>query len=193
MPRFPLTRDEMHHYEESARSLRVRAGVGFYEPFDPLAFLAELGVVLEYPDQMTTLSQELAESIGELDAKEWSGMGRVLPNGKLYVVLNRSQTLERVRVTLLEEVAHHYHGHTPVGLGPLGRAEYHPDQEREAKFTAAAALLPSKVVAQAVYRGDSAAVIAKAYGASVELVEMRIKTLNLWDHYGHDDTAQAAA
>jgi hypothetical protein len=193
MPKSPLTRNEMHHYEQSARSLRTRAGVGPHEPFDPLAFLSELGVVLQYPDEVTVLPQELATSIGELDAKEWSGMGRELPTGELYVVLNRNQTLERARVTLLEEVAHQYQGHTPVGLGPLGRAEYRPDQEREAKFTAAAALLPSRVVAQAVYRGDSAAVIAKAYGSSVELVEMRIKTLNLWDHYGHDDTAQAAA
>lgn len=183
----------MHHYEESARSLRAQAGVGPYEPFDPLTFLAELGVVLEYPDEMTILPQTLAESIAQLDAKKWSGMGLVLPSGKLYVVLNRSQTLERARATLLEEVAHQFHGHTLVGLSAGGRTEYHPEQEREAKFTAAAALLPSKVVAQAVYRGDSATVIAKTYGASVELAEMRIKTLNLWNHYGQGGADKAAA
>lgn len=178
---------------KSARSLRARADVEPFEPFDPLTKLLQLGVVLEYPDEMTTLPQALAASIGELDATRWSGMGRELPTGKLYVVLNRNQTLERARVTLLEEVAHQFHGHTPVSLGPLGRAEYHPAEEKEARFTAAAALLPSKIVARAVRRGDSAADIATAYGASVELAEMRIKTLNLWGYYGNDDAARVAA
>ncbi len=128
-----------------------------------------------------------------LDAKQWSGMGNALPTGELLVVLNRHQTPERARVTLLEEVAHHYHRHTPVSIGPGGRAEYYTEEEQEAKFTAAATLLPSKEIAKAVYRGDSAASIASKYGASVELVEMRIKTLNLWDHYQQGDDMEAAA
>ena len=191
MPR--LTKKTMHYCEESARSLRAQAGVGPYEPFDPLTKLPQLGVILEYPDEASVLPADALAEISELGAKEWSGMGYELPTGKLYVMLNRNQTLERARVTLLEEVAHQFHGHTPVGLGPGGRAQYRPEEEQEARFTAAAALLPSKIVARAVRRGESAAAIATAYGASVELAEMRIKTLNLWGYYGNDDAARVAA
>ena len=193
MPKPQLSQDIMHHYEESARSLRAKAGVGPYEPFDPLTLRNELGVVLKYPDELANLPEELLAEMNRLDAKQWSGMGNELPTGKLLVVLNRKQTPERARVTLLEEVAHHYHGHTPVSIGPGGRAEYYPEEEQEAKFTAAAALLPSKEVAKAVYRGDRAAYIASKYGASVELVEMRIKTLNLWDYYQQGDDMEVAA
>jgi hypothetical protein len=180
----------MHHYEESARSLRARAGIGFYEPFDSLRLAPQLDVILKYPDELGILPEDLLAEIGNLNAKEWSGMGREMPSGKLLVVLNRNQTLERARVTLLEEVAHHYHKHTPVGIGSDGRAQYHPEEEQEAKFTAAAALLPSKEVAKAVYRGDAAENLARMFGASVELVEMRIKTLNLWEYYQQREIAE---
>lgn len=193
MPKPQLTKDIMHHYEKSARSLRAKAGVKPCEPFDPLTSLAELGVMLKYPDELTNLPKELLIEMNSLDAKEWSGMGNELPTGKLLVVLNRHQTPERARVTLLEEVAHHFHGHTPVSIGPGGRAQYYPQEEQESKFTAAAALLPSKEIAKAVYRGESATYIASKYGASVELVEMRIKTLNLWDYYQQGDDMAAAA
>ncbi len=121
MPKPQLTQDIMHHFEESARALRAKAGVGPYEPFDPFSLLAELGVVLKYPDELTNLPEALLTEMNSLDAKAWSGMGNELPTGKLLVVLNRHQTPERARVTLLEEVAHHYHGHIPVGIGLSGR------------------------------------------------------------------------
>ncbi len=59
MPKPHLTQDTMHHYEESARALRAKAGVGPYEPFDPLSLLAELGVVLKYPDELANLPEAL--------------------------------------------------------------------------------------------------------------------------------------
>ncbi len=182
MPKPNLTKREMHHYEESARILRARVGVNPYEPFDPLAMTSGFGALLKYPDELKGLPKAFLAGIQALDAKEWSGISNKLSNGKLFVVLNRHQTLERARVTFLEEVAHEYYGHTPVEIGPDGRKQYHSEQEKEAKFTAAAALLPSKAVALAVYRGESAEQIAKTYGASTELAEMRIKTLNLWEH-----------
>lgn len=54
--------------------------------------------------------------------------------------------------------------------------------EQEAYWTAAAALLPSKAVAMAVYRGETADDLAVRYSVSSELAEMRIKTLGLWSH-----------
>jgi hypothetical protein len=192
MPKPQLTKKVMQQYEESARALRARAGIGPYEPFDPLALAPQLGVLLKYPDEAGILPAELLAEIGELNAKEWSGISRELPTGKLFVILNRNQTLERARVTLLEEVAHQYHGHTPVCIGTGGRAQYIAEEEQEAKFTAAAALLPSREIAKAVYQSVAATYIARSFGASVELVEMRIKTLNLWEHYRLQELTEAA-
>lgn len=41
-------------------------------------------------------------------------------------------------------------------------------------------LLPAVVIAKAVFRGESLTDLAHAYGASLELVEMRVKVLGLW-------------
>lgn len=64
--------------------------------------------------------------------------------------------------------------------------EYDEETEKEAYWTAAAALLPKKVVAMAVYNEVPASQLAARYGTSRELVEMRIKLLKLWSHYKND-------
>lgn len=50
-------------------------------------------------------------------------------------------------------------------------------------YFAAAALLPEAAVRTAVDACESAAQIAERFGASVELVEYRIKRLGLWHTY----------
>lgn len=110
MPKPQLTKEKIHHYEESARALRTRVGVGPYEPFDPLVFLPKLGVVLKYPDEVSDLPEDLLTEIRGLDAKEWSGMAKPLPKGKLFVILNRNQTLERKGISTANKcrvVLHH--------------------------------------------------------------------------------------
>jgi len=181
------TRDYMRKIEEQAMSLRRRAGIGPLDPLDPRLLAYELRLQFVQFKALAGLRTEVIDSINAMDAREWSGMGKELPDGTLLVALNPNMTIERETVTIMEEVAHAHYGHKPVELhilaSGLTRRRYDEDSEREAYWTAGASLLPSKAVGLAVYRGQSAEDLAITYGTSVELAEMRIKTLRLWPHY----------
>jgi Zn-dependent peptidase ImmA (M78 family) len=164
-----LSFQQMQEYERAALRLRTQLNADPFDPIDPFALACEMGVVIRY-DQT-------------FDPKEWSGGGKVMPNGKLFVMLNGNATPERLNVTLLEEIAHYICEHIPTAIGPNGLGCYDEVQEREAKFIAAAALLPSVVIGQALWRTLDSSEVAAHYGASVQLFEMRVKTLHLWSRY----------
>lgn len=145
----PPTFDVMRHYEESAIQLRMLAGFALTEPIDPVGSAENFNVVLK-----------IAEN--DDDASVWSGSARPLSDGRLFVMLNANQTRERMNVTLLEEVAHLFYGHTPTAIGKIGRT-FDATQEQEAYWTAAAVLLPSVIVAKAVRHRQTAAALATQY------------------------------
>jgi Zn-dependent peptidase ImmA (M78 family) len=138
-------------------------------------------------EELAALSSEDRLRLTNLDARVWSGMCVPLPDGSFLAILHPQQTPERANVTLMEEVCHAYFGHKPSRLerqpNGLMKREYDEDAERQAYWTAGATLLPSEVVAKAVWRGQTAEELAAEYGTSTELAEMRIKTLGLWDEY----------
>ena len=175
----PITSALLQRFEFHSVAIRERAGVNRFAPFFPFNHLASLGVKVRYLDE----APQLDAVIQDMDAKEFSGWGRELPGGTLLVVLNRLQTQERRNVTLLEEISHRHHGHKPTYIGPLGRTDYSPADEQEAQFTAAAALLPAKIVAMGVYQKKNGRLLAASFGASEELYEQRVKTMGLWDLY----------
>lgn len=181
------TRAFMERLEAGAKQIRARAGVGQTGRFNPFASLGPLRLVVMRPTEIEALTGEQLARIHALDAKTWSGMARGMPDGQTLVLLNPNQTQERMNVTLLEEAAHVHYGHTPteIAVGPSGLPErtFDPGVEQQAYWTAGAALLPALDVAKAVYTGRLAETIGAAYGASRELVEMRIKTLGLWRPY----------
>ena len=173
--------------EGHAYALRQRAGVGATGPFDPFGALKPLGLVVLEPSHVAALTAEQVARIEALDAKTWSGGAQRLPDGRTLVMLNPNQTPERRNVTVLEEVAHVLLGHKPtrIFVGPSGlpEREYDAAVEQEAYWTAAAALLPALDVARAVWAGRPAAEVGAQFGASEELVAMRVKTLQLWAPY----------
>ncbi len=173
----------MRHIERHAAILRQQVDVGELGKFSPRALPDQLKIKIAYPDEIEALTPQVRQLLLSWDAKVWSGMGDTLPDGRLLIMLNPNQTSVRENVTIMEEVAHRYYGHEPSQLNKIGRGRYDEATEREAFWTAAAILLPSKVVGQAVWCGDSTDSLAAQYGTSVELVEMRIKTLNLWSLY----------
>jgi hypothetical protein len=178
------TRDLVNFAEEQAAILRQRAGVGPQDRLNPRALTQELGLVIAYPADIPGLTPDDYALVVGADPKTWSGMGGRLPDGRLLVLLHPSQTVERANVTIMEEVAHIHLGHRPTRLvtqrSGLEKREYNKADEDEAYWTAAAALLPSHVVAQAVWRRQPIEELAAAYGMSVECAEFRVKTLRLW-------------
>jgi Zn-dependent peptidase ImmA (M78 family) len=170
-----LTFQQMQQYERAALRLRGQLNADQFDSIDPFVLAQEMGIKIRYDNTF--------------DPQEWSGGGKVMPNGKLFVMLNSNATPERLNVTLLEEIAHFVCGHVPTAIGPEGLGDYDEAQEREAKFIAAAALLPSVVVGQALWRNLDSSAVAAQYGASVQLFEMRVKTLHLWSHYQRTELA----
>ena len=184
------TRAFMQGLEAEARKIRTQAGVGQTGRFDPFAALDALRLVVMRPSEVGALTPDQVSRIHEIDAKTWSGMAGGLPDGRTLVMLNPNQSQERMNVTLLEEAAHVHYGHAPteIAVGPSGLPErtFDPGVEQQAYWTAGAALLPALDVARAVYAGRPADEVGADYGASRELVEMRVKTLKLWAPYQHN-------
>jgi len=179
------------HVEHHARELRRRAGIGLDEPFDPRLLTHELKIRLADLDEIDGLSSEDRDLLSTIDARTWSGAGVPLPDGYTLVLLHPGQTRERATATIMEEVCHSYFGHAPTRLvtlpGGIVKREYRLEVEREAYWTGAAALLPSHIVARAVWRGDGVE-LASIYGVSTELVDFRIKILGLWWEHRKDLT-----
>lgn len=165
--------------EQSALDIRKQAQVASSERFEPTKAKKKLKFVIAKPEEVW----ELLGSANDEFLKRWSGASEELPDKRLFIMLNPSHTIERNRVTVLEEVAHKYYGHKPAKFTSRWEYEYNDEQEEEAYQTAAAVLLPMEVIGKAVWRAKTAEEIAAKYGTSIELVEMRIKRLNLWPEY----------
>jgi Zn-dependent peptidase ImmA (M78 family) len=119
--------------------------------------------------------------------KAWSGGGLSLPDGEFVIILHPDQTPERTNSTVMEEIAHRYLGHAPSSIitesSGLSRRIFDEQTEREAYWTAAAALLPANSLARAIWRRETVESVAKRFGVSVELVCFRIKIMGLWKDY----------
>lgn len=190
------TRDLVYFAERHAIALRQQAQVGPLEALDPRKLGKFFKLQIAQLDEIVAVTPEQRAYMSKVNPKEWSGAGIELPNNRWLVLLHPLQTIERARVTTMEEVAHVYFGHKPTRIerAPDGQSYRHFDKriEQEAYWTAAAALLPSKAVGLAVYRKQSAESLAAKYGVSVELVMFRIKILNLWAYYSNHDSTQGA-
>lgn len=191
----PPTRAFMRRIEEHALAMRRRGNLGPTEPINPRELAAKFGIVVAAIDSIG-LTAEARLRLASVDAREWSGGARPLPDGRTVVLLHPGQTPERAAVTLMEEAAHVYHGHQPSRFVQLPsgliRREHNPVVEQEAYWTAAAVLLPSRAVAMAVWKGRSAQELAAEYGISVELTEFRIKTWGFWSKYARAPLERAA-
>ena len=189
-PAPPRSTSEILETAETVGTLiRHLVEVSAADPFDPLEKLDDLGVSLLWSDEVVGL--DLGD-VKAVSARTWSGASWPTPPGEvLPVLLNRNQTIERARVTLLEEVAHHLLGHRPSVVMPGVGRTYSGTQEKEAYWSGAAALLPAHAVSFAVWQGERADELARQYGVSDELVEMRIKLLGLWQSY--TESAHAVA
>lgn len=172
--------------EENAAGLRSLVSLGPTEAADAHAIATRLGILVVSLDDIRNLSRESYNHLVNVDASVWSGMSVPLAEGQFVVLLHPRQTRERANVTLAEEAVHVYLKHSPSQLirNPDGtvRRVYDEAVEREAYWTAAATLLPSKAVAQAVWHGCTVEAIASKYNVSIELVQFRIKVLRLWRH-----------
>lgn len=169
-----------------AQQLRTQLLLASDARLDPRVVLAEIEADLfESAHEIPGLDPATAERLCEPNGG-FSGAGlEVL--GQRVVLLNPSHTLERRRVTTMEEVAHFLFGHIPTRInllhGVLPAREYHREQEQEAYAFAAASLLPSSQVKALVDGRRTMAATIEHFGVSDQLIEYRVKTTGMWSLY----------
>jgi Zn-dependent peptidase ImmA (M78 family) len=104
------------------------------------------------------------------------------------VLLNDGHSVERQRVTVLEEFWHILLGHKLTKIARITEAygrTYDRAEEHDAYYLAAATLLPKASIIDRVSQNLSSEQIAETFGTSCDLVDYRIKRLGLWrEHVG---------
>jgi transcriptional regulator with XRE-family HTH domain len=181
-----LSKEEL---EQTAQKFRADLGLARDEPLDSLRIEVD-GVRVVPVGKANCLQAEIVSRLGGNAGSEWSAMSVPLnPEHESWVVLlNDSHTIERQRVTLLEELWHILLGHKLTKIARVADAygrTYEKAEEHDAYYLASATLLPKSAVVDAVRKNRSSEQIAKVFGTSSELVEYRIKRLGLWrEHVG---------
>jgi Zn-dependent peptidase ImmA (M78 family) len=176
-----LSKDEL---ESIAQRFRLDLGLKEDDPLDSLRLKVE-GVKLVRISQKSCLEAEIAERLKVESRHEWSAMSVPL-NGSSdswAVLLNDYHSVERQRVTILEEFWHILLGHKLTRVARIadsyGRT-YDRAEEHDAYYLASACLLPKTAMIKAVERKLPSGQIAETFGTSSELVDYRVKRLGLW-------------
>lgn len=181
-----LSKDQL---EAIASRFRRDLEIGTEDPLDSLQVNVEGVRVVKLKDSVCFDARTVRKLRHEA-CNEWSAMSVPLDRAMTswVVLLNDCHTVERQRVTLLEEYWHILMGHKLTKVARISEAygrTYDQAEEHDAYYLASASLLPREAVQDAVSKGRSAADIAKRFGTSPELVEYRIKRLGLWrEHVG---------
>ncbi len=179
-----LSKPEM---ETMAQKFRKDLNVSEADALDSLKIEIN-GVQVYTPDEIEHLDERCISYLKNKGSDEWSAMSVPLDeeNDKWAVFRNANHTIERQRVTYLEECWHILLGHKLTKIAKIADAygrTYDSNEEHDAFYLASASLLPEKAIKKLVNERKSAEDIANQYGTSPELVEYRIKRLGLWRQY----------
>jgi transcriptional regulator with XRE-family HTH domain len=181
-----LSKEEL---EKAAEKFRTDLGLSPDEPLDSLRLEVD-GVQVIPVGKTNCLDVRTVSQLRGSAGAEWSAMSIPLDfeDGKWAVLMNDSHTVERQRVTLLEEFWHILLGHKLTKIARVAEAygrTYDKPEEHDAYYLAAATLLPRTAIVDGVSKKCSSEQIAKLFGTSPELVDYRIKRLGLWrEHMG---------
>ncbi len=181
-----LSKEELEQAAEKfRRDLELKAD----QALDSLRLRVD-GVTVVRVSETNCLGSDVAKRLRGDAAGEWSAMSVPLdPTRESWaVLLNDGHTIERQRVTVLEEFWHILLGHKLTKIARIAEAygrTYDKAEEHDAYYLASATLLPKAAVIKAVGQNMSSEQIAKNFGTSPELVDYRIKRLGLWrEHLG---------
>jgi transcriptional regulator with XRE-family HTH domain len=181
-----LSKEEL---EETAERFRADLGLAPGEAFDSLRLEVD-GICVIPVGTTDCLDPRAINQLRNDAGSEWSAMSIPLDaeEERWAVLLNDSHTVERQRVTVLEEFWHILLGHKLTKIARVAEAygrTYDKIEEHDAFYLASAALLPKAAIIEAVRRNCTSEQIARMFGTSPELVDYRIKRLGVWrEHVG---------
>ncbi|WP_162136717.1 XRE family transcriptional regulator [Bradyrhizobium elkanii] len=185
-PSVSLSKEEL---EQAAEKFRVDLGLSQDEPIDSLRIEVD-GIQVIPVGKTNCLDAQTVKNLRGIAGGEWSAMTIPLDadNDNWVVLLNDSHTIERQRVTLLEEYWHILLGHKLTKIARVAESygrTFDKAEEHDAYYLASAVLLPKTAVIDAVSKKRSSDEVAQSFGTSTELVEYRVKRLGLWrEHVG---------
>lgn len=170
-----------------ANGFRSDLSVNREDPLDALN-LRISGVEVFAASQAELLDEACAQYLLGPALNEWFEMNvpRDVTDDTWAILRNDGHSIERQRVTYLEECRHILLGHKLIRIAKTGDAygrTYDSPEEHDAHFLASACLLPDTNVRDFVKAGKSAKDIAAQFGTSMEMAEYRIKHLGLWRAY----------
>jgi Zn-dependent peptidase ImmA (M78 family) len=181
-----LSKEEL---EETADRFRKELGLSPKQPLDSLRVEVE-GILLFKLTETKCIERTLVKHLSDHACDEWSAMSVPLNHSEesWAVLLNDCHTIERQRVTLMEEYWHILLGHKLTKIARVadgyGRT-YDQSEEHDAFYLASATLLPRPAMIDAVSNRTTSGDIAREFGTSAELVDYRLKRLGLWrEHVG---------
>jgi transcriptional regulator with XRE-family HTH domain len=181
-----LSKEEL---EQAAEKFRGDLGLSPDEPLDSLRVEVD-GVQVIPVGKANCLDAQTVSRLRGNAGGEWSAMTVPLDanNENWAVLLNDTHTIERQRVTVLEEYWHVLLGHKLTKIARVAEAygrTYDKTEEHDAYYLASATLLPRAAMINAVSKHRPSEEIARLFGTSSELVDYRIKRLGLWrEHVG---------
>jgi transcriptional regulator with XRE-family HTH domain len=181
-----MSKEDLEH---AAKRFRSDLNLNEDDPLDPFDLIVD-SVILETVTRTDCIDAKAKRYLMTDACREWSAMSVPLDvdQDDWIVFLNDCHTIQRQRVTLLEEYWHILSGHKLTKIakvsGVFGRT-YDSSEEHDAYYMASATLLPRESVVALVESGATSQNIADKFGTSPELVEYRIKRLGLWrQHVG---------
>lgn len=175
--------------ETIAEKFRLDLGLSPIQPLDSLKLQVE-GVTIVKLSSFVSLKEEIMYLLSGASSREWSAMSVPLDirHEQWAVLLNDAHTIERQRVTVLEEIWHILLGHKLTKISRVSEVygrTYDKIEEHDAFYVASASLLPRAAIIDLIRNNYSASEIAFEFGTSHELVDYRIKRLGLWrEHTG---------
>lgn len=176
--------------EQIAEKFRADLRLSHDEPLDSLRIEVDGVQVIPVGKETNCLDARTVRHLREDASGEWSAMSVPLDlaNEKWAILLNDSHTVERQRVTVLEEFWHILLGHKLTKIARVAEGygrTFDKAEEHDAYYLASAILLPKAAIIDAVSKNRSSEQIARMFGTSPELVNYRIKRLGLWwEHMG---------
>ena len=169
-------------WETHGLALRKRLNLSVHALLDPFKLAPLVGLLLlDLDEECARLPKRSRQQLLIHGKKHWSGgvYAKPLPDGSRICILNSRHDPRRLKITLMEEVAHIYLRHSPTGLmssiDGLRMRGYDKKQEREAYGVGAAALLPWAAVFPVINQGMTVGEMAEQFQVSPQLVEYRIK------------------
>jgi len=182
-PFVPWPRDPpfLRRWEGKASELRRLVVAEDDDPLDPFALVDALdSVCAASVEDLPGISIDKLRELRRHKAQWWALAYRE-GAGPWLILYHPWQSTSRLRVTILEEVAHIHLGHRPsrVFTDPatgLPTRSYGKSTETEAYGVAAATLVPFVGLTRMLASGATTDEIAETYGASRSLVEYRMNT-----------------